>query len=170
MFHGLLCLVHTPTTSSLPGDSDATDVEGPTTKKRIFILMRRATTVARRAILPPLAGQSSRKLRAVRVASGCHTEPHGLTWVGLIPMMFPVHTLVNRRICSFHCREEVFLPHRDCRTIIIEPQVNGKTLQMEINTGAAVVLISASVQKREYPTAVLHPSDVQCTCVHTASF
>ena len=49
---------------------------------------------------------------------------------------------------------------KSSRPIVVEPQVNGRALPMEIDTGAAVSLISERVQKQEYPSAVLRPSDV----------
>ena len=84
--------------------------------------------------------------------------PHRATWVD-------VGGADADDVPRTHSREQEDLQlftvgKRSSRPIVIEPQVNGKTLPMEIDTGAAVALISESVQKREYPSAVLRPSDV----------
>ena len=47
---------------------------------------------------------------------------------------------------------------KSSRPIVVEPQVNGRALPMEIDTGAAVSL--KRVQTQEYPSAMLRPNDV----------
>ena len=48
-----------------------------------------------------------------------------------------------------------------CSPITAQLQVNGKPLSMEVDTGAAVSIISEETQKRYFPNAVVRPSGVR---------
>ena len=52
------------------------------------------------------------------------------------------------------------LGSQTAKPITVDVEIEGQTVQMEVDTGAAVSLITEQQQQELFPSAVLHPSSV----------